>query len=103
MAKTKKKKRKEIIKDIKGRMAKCGGDIDDWYVGIAAKPKKRLFDDHSVDKDSGAWIWRRASSDRVARKIEKYFLDQGAQGGTGGGDEDTTAVYAYKITSNTQQ
>ena len=97
------KSKKEIIKDIKGYMAKRGGDIDDWYVGIAAKPRERLFDDHSVEEDGGAWIHRRASSESVAREIEKHFLDKGAQGGTGGGDEDTTAVYAYKITSDTRE
>ena len=97
------KSKKEIIKDIEGHMAERGGDIDDWYVGIAAKPRERLFDDHSVDEDSGAWIHRRASSDSVAREIEKHFLDKGAQGGAGGGDEDTTAVYAYKITRGTRE
>ena len=97
------KSKKEIIKDIERHMAKRGGDIGDWYVGIAAKPKKRLFDDHSVDKDNGAWIHRRASSDSVARDIEKHFLDKGAQGGMGGGGEDSTAVYAYKITWDTRE
>ena len=97
------KSRKQIIKDIRSYMTKRGGDMDDWYVGIAAKPTERLFDDHSVDKDNGAWIWRRASSDSVARDIEKHFLDKGAQGGTGGGDEDSTAVYAYKITWGTRE
>ena len=54
-------------------------------------------------KKNGAWIWRTASSDSVARDIEKHFLDKGAQGGSGGGDEESTAVYAYKITSSTRE
>ena len=97
------KSKKEIIKDIQGLMTKRGGDMDDWYVGIAAKPRERLFDDHSVDEDKGAWIHRRASSDSVARDIEKHFLDKGARGGRGGGDENSTAVYAYKITWGTRE
>ena len=97
------KSKKQIIKDIEGYMSKRGGDMDDWYVGIAANPKERLFDDHSVEEDGGAWIHRRASSDSVARDIEKYFLKKGTQGGSGGGDEDTTAVYAYKITWGTRE
>ena len=97
------KSKDEIIEDIEGHMVKRGGDIDDWYVGIAAKPRERLFDDHSVDEKNGVWIHRRASSDSVARDVEKHFLDQGAKGGTGGGDEESTAVYAYKITSSTQE
>ena len=95
------KNKEEIIKDIEGYIANRAGDIYEWYVGIAAKPKERLFDDHSVDEHNGAWIWRRASSDSVARDIEQHFLDKGAQGGPGGGDEDTTAVYAYEITLDT--
>ena len=97
------KSKEEIIEDIEGHMAKRGGDIDDWYVGIAADPSERLFDEHLVDKKKGAWIYRTASSDSVARTIEKYFLDMGARGGTGGGDEESTAVYAYKITSSTRE
>lgn len=97
------KNKEEIIQDIEDHMAKRGGDIDDWYVGVAAKPRERLFDDHSVDEDKGVWIHRRASSDRVARDIEKHFLDKGAEGGTGGGNEDSTAVYAYKITRRTRE
>ena len=54
-------------------------------------------------RTNGAWIWRPASSDSVAREIEKHFLDKGAQGGAGGGDEDTTSVYAYKITWGTRE
>ena len=95
--------KKEIIEDIESHMAKRGGDIDDWYVGIAEKPRERLFDDHSVDEDNGTWIYRTASSDSVARDIEKHFVDKGAKGGTGGGSKDSTAVYAYKITSATQE
>lgn len=97
------KNKEAIIQDIEDYMAKHGGDIDDWYVGVAAKPRERLFDDHSVDEDKGAWIHRRASSDGLARDIEKHFLDKGAEGGTGGGNEDTTAVYAYQITWHTQE
>ena len=44
------KSKQEIIKDIEGYIAKRVGDIDDWYVGIAANPRERLFDDHSVDE-----------------------------------------------------
>lgn len=97
------KSKKEIIEDIEGYMSNRGGDMDDWYVGIAAKPRERLFDDHSVDEDTGAWIWRRTSSDSVARDIEKHFLEKGARGGAGGGDKDSSAVYAYKITWGTRE
>jgi len=97
------KSKQQIIKNIEDHMAKRGGDIGDWYVGIAANPRERLFDDHSVDEKNGVWIYDTASSDSVARDIEKHFLDKGAQGGSGGGDEASTAVYAYKITLSTRE
>ena len=95
--------KKELIEEIESHITDCGGGIDGWYVGVAAKPRERLFDDHSVDKEKGAWIYRTASSDGVARDIEKHFLDKGAKGGTGGGDEDSKSVYAYRISSRTRE
>ena len=97
------KSKREIIEDIRGYITKRGGCINGSCVGIAAKPVERLFNDHSVDNEKDAWIYRTASSDSVARRIEKYFLDQGAKGGTGGGDDKSKAVYAYKISYRTQR
>ena len=97
------KSKKEIIEEIESHITDRGAGIRGWYVGIAAKPKERLFDDHSVDKEKDAWIYRTASSDSVARDIEKHFLDKGAKGGTGGGDEDSKSVYAYRINSRTRE
>ncbi|MEK7616663.1 MAG: hypothetical protein AAB414_01265 [Patescibacteria group bacterium] len=37
-----------IIAEIKAYMAQGGGSYSDWYVGIAADPRQRLFNDHSV-------------------------------------------------------
>lgn len=97
------KSKKEIIEEIESHITECGGRFSGWYVGIAAKPKERLFDDHSVDEERDAWIYRTASSDSIARDIEKHFLDKGARGGTGGGDEDSKSVYAYRISSRTRE
>jgi len=59
MAKTK----QEIISDIKAYMANYPSTkYSDWYVGIAAIPRDRLFIDHSVDEKNGAWIFREAES-----------------------------------------
>ena len=97
------KSKNEIIADIQGHITKCGEGIGGWYVGIAADPEERLFDDHSVDKEKDAWIYGTASSDSVARDIEKHFLDKGAEGGPGGGGADSKGVYAYKISSRTRE
>lgn len=83
----------QIKKDIKAYMDKYGGPPSSWYVGIASDPKSRL-DEHGA-KDT--WIYRTAESSAAARRVEKYFVDEvGTDGGLGGGDKSTKAVYAYK-------
>lgn len=72
-----------------------------WYVGISSDPKRRLFEDHNVDKQRGKWIWRKADSNAIARSAERYLLQMGCEGGTGGGDKKSLYVYAYKITQST--
>ena len=47
-----------------------------WDVGITAPPF-RLFDDHGVDREDGAWIFVAASTDREARAVESHFIDMG--------------------------
>lgn len=92
-----------IIDEIERYITQYGRGISAWYVGIAAKPRDRLFDDHSVDEENDAWIFRTASSSSVAREIEKYFLNKGARGGAGGGGADSKAVYAYLVKSHTRE
>ena len=72
-----------------------------WYVGIAKDAKDRLFNDHNVDKDYGAWAHSMADSDTIARSVEKHFLDAGCDGGSGGGDSAPKSVYVYLKTAKT--
>ncbi len=95
MAKTK----QEIIDDIANHFK--NNVHSGCYVGITSDVDDRLFGDHNVSKENG-WIYRLASSDTVAREIEKHFLDAGMDGGGGGGDERSKIVYAYKKTSSTK-
>lgn len=100
MAKTK----QEIKSDIKEYVAKCGKGSYGWYIGIAADAKKRLFNDHAVDEENGAWIYSQATSSTTAREIEVELIKElGAKGDQGGGSDDTTYVYAYQITSSTKE
>lgn len=82
-----------IIRDITAFIKRNGGNPSDWYVGIAANPKERL-EEHGVKE---GWIHREAESATVARQIEAYFIEKvGTDGGSGGGDDETKHVYAYK-------
>ena len=93
----------EIVSDISNHIRKYGGEFSDYYCGITNDAKRRLFAEHNVEKDRGVWIYRTANSDSVAREVEKYFLVAGCKGGSGGGSDDCTIVYCYKITKKTVQ
>ncbi len=81
-----------------------GKDYSSWYVGIAQNASDRLFKDHNVNKEKGSWIYRKAESRAIAERIEKYFIDKhGTQGHPGGGSDETTFVYAYKIEDYTKE
>lgn len=93
----------EIIAEIQNYVRDCGGKYSGWYVGVAADPKKRLFNDHAVEEKGGAWIYRQCSTAAIAREVENHFIEQGMDGGPGGGDSSTEYVYAYRKTSSTRE
>lgn len=92
----------QIKVDFLNYMRSCGGSYSGWYVGITNDAQRRLFTEHGVNKDSGAWIFRTADSSETARRIEQHFINLGLDGGTGGGDYTAKIVYAYRKTSSTK-
>ena len=90
----------QLIADIKNYVGEHGGSYSGWYAGIATNPKDRLFSDHNVQEEGGAWIFNNAGSEQNARDTEKHLLNIGFDGGDGGGDTPIY-VYAYKKTSDT--
>jgi hypothetical protein len=55
-----------------------------------------------VPEENSWWIFREASSSIIAREVENYFVNTlGTDGGSGGGDQSSIYVYAYKKTSST--
>ena len=91
------KTKDQAIQEINSHIKNNGAILSNWYVGIAADPRDRLFNDHGVQEKGGTWIFCPTTSSTVARAVEKAFLDAGAQGGGGGGDDKSVYVYAYKI------
>lgn len=89
------KSKAQIIAAIDAYMQQFQYRNSDWYVGIAADPRTRLFSDHNVDEQNGVWIYEQAESADVAREVEQAYLDTGHDGGSGGGDDDSVYVYAY--------
>lgn len=94
-----------VVQQTKAYMGKFGGYYSDWYAGIAADAKDRLFRGHSVSETGGAWIFHDCGTDTTARQVEDYFLKLGCKGGPGGGNVDAQSkyFYAYKITPQTRE
>lgn len=98
------KSKPEIIADIKTYINNLTSKYSDWYVGIASDPQKRLFTDHTVNKDSDLWIYRECATSDIAREVEEYFVNTlKTDGGPGGGDYSTKYVYAYKKSTQTTE
>jgi len=95
------KDKNTLISEIEAHLASCGGTYPQWYVGIAADVRDRLFNGHAVKQEGDAWIYRQCDTSAVARAIEDHFVSLGLKGGPGGGDSSTRFVYAYKIAAHT--
>jgi len=90
-----------IETEIDLRINKCGKGYREWYVGITANPDQRLFQGHNVSQEEGAWIYRDAGSESMAKTIEAIFHKKGCKGGPGGKDS-SHYVYAYRMTRTTR-
>jgi predicted GIY-YIG superfamily endonuclease len=64
----------KIAREIQDYIKNCGGKYSDWYVGIAADPRKRLFTDHQVKEKGNFWIFsRECPNSDIAREIENIL------------------------------
>lgn len=88
----------QIANDIKNHADSEGSGYGNWYCGITSDPDQRLFTDHNVPRGEGKawWIKRSAGSEQDARDTENHLMQLGFDGDTGGGDNSTIHVYAYK-------
>ena len=95
-----------IINDIEKHLSDSVKEYyRDFYVGITNDVNRRLFTDHNVDKDNDWWIYCKADSEDIARDVEKYYLELGMKGDTGGGNPDNPPffVYSYEISNHSKQ
>lgn len=60
-------------------------DYSIWIIGITDNPEERKEQHKNEGKDVQFWLEWKAESETDARDIEKYFLNKGMNGGTGGG------------------
>lgn len=94
----------EIVNQIDAHLKKSGRRYySEFYIGISQDARKRLFEEHHVDRENSWWIYTTAISADVAREVEKHYLDLGMRGGTGGGDDKSNMVYCYVVTPTTTE
>jgi len=93
----------QIMNEVRIHMGKYGGKFQDWYAGVAANAKEKLFNDHGVKETGDAWICRQCVNDVTARQIERYFMKKGCKGGPVDEEESTRFFYAYMMQPHTRQ
>ena len=69
--------------------------IERIHIGITKDPIRRLFHEHKISDEDYWWIYIKADSEETARAVERYFIEMGMQGGTGGGDNESVFVYCF--------
>ena len=89
-----------IVMELLGFIQSEGGHPRMWYVGVTDDAQRRLFDEHQVHYQDDAWIYRTASSELEAQRVEEYFLEYGLDGGKGSRCPGSM-VYAYRKSIST--
>ncbi len=93
----------QIKYEILAYIKEFEGDFNDWYVGIAADPKKTMFEQHHVHQDNDIWLYKQALTFTACKTVQTYFLSILSTDGVlvSNGDEDTDCVYLYKKSERT--
>ena len=58
---------------------------DSWTIGVTDRPDERKQEHEKKGEDVSCWDEWNASTEAVARRIEKHFLAKGCNGASGGG------------------
>ncbi len=90
------KSSESIIMEILGFIYREGGSPKTWYIGVARDPRQRLFDEHRLNYQNDAWIYRTAKSESEALHVQAYFLEFGLDDCEEGWQSGACAVYAYR-------
>lgn len=97
------KEHQDIISEFEEFIDYLGGKYPRFYVGITDNPPRRLHGsgEHNVSMYE-EYLFRKAGDSDAARLIEHHFLEQGCDGGQGGGDGNSTYIYIYLKTPFTR-
>ena len=81
----------EIISAIEGHIA---GRYPSWTIGVTDRPNERKQEHERAGRDVSCWHHWDASTESVARRIERCFVDKGCKG-AGGGTGNANYVYIF--------
>lgn len=96
-------KRPDIIGDIEDYIGCNGGVWREWFVGVTAAPKDRLFKQHKVRQQGDAWISRLAQDEHDAHEVAEYFITTRKTRGRHGDPRHADLyVYAFKLKEHTR-
>ncbi len=96
------KSSEDIVMELLEFIHAEGGHPCMWYVGVTDDAQRRLFDEHQVHLQNDAWIYRTASSEMEAQRVEEYFQGHGLDGGKGSRRTSSHMVYAYRKSISTE-
>ena len=93
---------KEIVNNIETFISE-NGEPDSFYIGVTSNPKKRLFEDHKVNRDnSNGYIYFQCSHHISARSIKEHFIKNiKIKGNMNKREKSNNFIYVYKISPET--
>lgn len=93
----------QIVGRIKERIRQAGGVYQKWVVGTSKQPRESLFTEHKVRNKGDLWIFMKAESAAVARKVRAFLTKRrGMVGTAAAADPAAEFVYAYKKAAHTK-
>jgi hypothetical protein len=96
------KAKRQIVDEISQYIARKGGAHSDWYVDVTDRASDALSLRHGLGDPDDVWIYRTATSARVAHAVRDFFTGEfGADGGTEARPSTHKKVYAYRKRSHT--
>lgn len=65
----------QIKFEIMRYVSACGGNFEDWSIGITDDPKIALFELNEVKENEDYWLSKQAVSYRACYTVMKYFTE----------------------------
>jgi len=93
---------REIVDFILNSKDCEGKYFNNYFIGTTHDPEKMLFIYHGVDKKSGCWIYKKATSAGQALEVMRLLTNASMQSENQPLDDKNIFVYCYLITNNTK-